>query len=424
MPQGRISKKSVDALKCATGKDRSFLWDNAIAGFGVAAFASGKKVYYGQYRAQGRTRRIALGEHGRLTPDEARTEAKKLLGLVESGHDPIAQRREARAHRTLKEVSADFMTQHIRQKRKTRTGDEYQRLLDLHLLPTLGSRQLASIKRAEVARLHAALSDRPFAANRCLALLSSIWNWAARRDEVLFDDNPVRGIEKNAEKGRERYLTHKELARLGEALRLAETTGLPWTVDEDKPTANHAPKEPNRRTVLDPFAVAAIRLLIFTGARVGEILNARWDQVDFQRGILFLADSKTGRKPVYLSTATVAVLSNLPKVECTPFIIAGAKPGEARHDLKRPWAMVRRAANLPGLRLHDLRHTFASYGAGGGLGLPIIGKLLGHSQASTTQRYAHLDADPVRRASEQIASTIEAALQSHRPVASAPLMPQ
>jgi integrase len=227
MPQGRISKKSVDALKCATGKDRSFLWDNAIAGFGVAAFPSGKKVYYGQYRAHGRTRRIALGEHGRLTPDEARTEAKKLLGIIEMGADPIAQRREARARRTLKEVAADFMAQHVRKKRKARTGDEYQRLLDLHLLPAFGSRQLASIKRADVARLHVALADRPFAANRCLALLSSIWNWAARRDEVSFGDNPVPGIEKNPENGHERYLTNEEFARLGEALRLAETIGLP-----------------------------------------------------------------------------------------------------------------------------------------------------------------------------------------------------
>jgi integrase len=415
MPQGRISKKSVDALKCGSGKDRSFLWDKALAGFGVAAFASGKKVYYGQYRAHGRTRRIALGEHGRLTPDEARTEAKKLLGLVESGHDPIAQRREARARRTLKEVSADFMTQHIRQKRKARTGDEYQRLLDLHLLPTLGRRQLASIRRPDVARLHAALADRPFAANRCLALLSSIWNWAARRDEVQFGDNPVKGIEKNPEKGRERYLTNEEFARLGESLRLAETVGLPWNVDEDKLTAKHAPKEPNRRTILDPFAVAAIRLLIFTGARVSEILNARWDQVDFDRGILFLADSKTGAKPIYLSSAAVTVLSTLPRLQSIPYIIAGAIPGKARTDLKRPWRFLTRAADLEGLRLHDLRHSFASYGVGDGLGLPIIGKLLGHSQPSTTHRYAHLDANPLRRASEQIGQKIAAAI-FRRPV--------
>jgi integrase len=162
--------------------------------------------------------------------------------------------------------------------------------------------------------------------------------------------------------------------------------------------------------VVDPFAVAAIRLLIFTGARVSEILNARWDQVDFDRGILFLSDSKTGAKPIYLSTAAVAVLSDLPRFHGTPYIIAGAKTGEARTDLKQPWTVLTRAANLEGVRLHDLRHSFASYGAGAGLGLPIIGKLLGHSQAATTQRYAHLDADPLRRASEQIAEKIAAAL--------------
>jgi integrase len=413
MPQGRISKRAVDALRCPTAQDRVFLWDDALSGFGVAAFRSGKKVYYAQYRAHGRTRRIALGDHGRLTPDQARSEAKKLLGLVETGIDPIAQRREARARRTFNEVSADFMAQHVRKKRKTRTGEEYQRLLDLHLLPAIGTRQLANIRRADIARLHFALADRPFAANRCLALLSSIWNWAARREEVTFDANPVRGVEKNPEKGRERFLKPEEFFRLGEALRLAETSGLPWAVDESKPTSKHAPKELNRRTVLDPFAVAAIRLLIFTGARLSEILQARWDQVDIERGILFLADSKTGRKPIYLSTAAIAVLSGLPRIEGTPYIIAGAKKGEARTDLKRPWTVLTRAAKLTGVRLHDLRHSFASYGAGDGLGLPIIGKLLGHSQASTTQRYAHLDSDPLRRASERIAYMITSALDGN-----------
>jgi hypothetical protein len=156
VPRGRISKKSVDALQCGTEMDRVFLWDDAVSGFGVAAFSSGKRIYYAQYRAHGRTRRIALGAHGRLPPDQARSEAKKILGQVETGTDPIAQRREARARRTLKEVAADFMAYHVRNKRKPRTADEYQRILDLHLLPVLGTRQLASIKRADVGRFHAA----------------------------------------------------------------------------------------------------------------------------------------------------------------------------------------------------------------------------------------------------------------------------
>ena len=150
-------------------------------------------------------------------------------------------------------------------------------------------------------------------------------------------------------------------------------------------------------------------MLILTGARLREILHAKWEHVDFERGILFLSDSKTGKKPVYLSAAALAILSALPRIEGNPHIIAGMKGGP-RADLKRPWAAVTRAAGLDGLRIHDLRHSFASVGAGASLGLPIIGKLLGHSQAATTHRYAHLDADPLRRAVETIGATIAAAM--------------
>jgi integrase len=410
MPQGRISKKSVDALTCLDGQDRVFLWDDALSGFGVAAFPSGKKVYYAQYRQHGRSRRIALGEHGRLTPDQARSEAKKLLGLVETGTDPIAERREQRTQRTFAQLAAEFMCDHVSKKRKQRTRIEYQILLDRHLLPALGSRRLIEIRRPDVSRLHSSMSATPFAANRCLALLSSIWNWAARRDEVPFDANPVRGVEKNRERSRERFLTADEFSRLGQALQLAETIGLPWQLNPDR-ASKHLPRVENRRTVLDPFSVGAIRLLIFTGARVGEILSAKWDQVDFGRGILFLPDSKTGKKPVYLSRAALAVLEKLCRIDGNPYIISGNKGRRA--DLKRPWAMICRAAQLDGVRLHDLRHSFASYGAGDGLGLPVIGKLLGHSQPSTTNRYAHLDANPLRRASERISSVIATAMNSY-----------
>jgi integrase len=176
------------------------------------------------------------------------------------------------------------------------------------------------------------------------------------------------------------------------------------------PKAKHAPKAENRRVKLDPFAVAAIRLLILTGARLREILHAKWENVDFERSILFLPDSKTGRKPVYLSAAALDVLSSLPRIAGNPHIIAGAKDGAPRADLKKPWAALRRVAGLEGVRIHDLRHSFASVGAGASLGLPIIGKLLGHTQAATTHRYAHLDADPMRRAAETIGATISAAM--------------
>jgi integrase len=254
------------------------------------------------------------------------------------------------------------------------------------------------------------MSDAPGAANRAIALISAIWNWASRRDEVDRSNNPATGLERNREQAKDRFLTSAELSRLGAALEEGETIGLPYDVDASKPGAKHAPKAENRRVRLDPFAVAAIRLLILTGARLREILHAKWSQVDLERGILFLPDSKTGRKPIYLSAAAQAVLASIPRIDGNPHIIAGAKDGAPRADLKKPWASVRRAAGLEGVRIHDLRHSFASIGAGAGIGLPIVGKLLGHSQPQTTARYTHLDADPLRRAVDTIGATISAAM--------------
>jgi len=417
MPEGRITKKAVDALSCPSGKDRVFLWDDDLAGFGVAAFPTGRKFYVYQYRQHGRTRRATLGEHGRLTPDEARSEAKKLLGDVEKGADPIAQRKAARAVRTFKEVAEDFVALHVAAKRKGRTKAEYEALLRSHILPAIGSRRVMDVRRADVARLHARMADTPFQANRALAVVSAVWTWASRRDEVDAAKNPARGIERNPEEGRERFLKADEVARLGDALTLAENEGLPYAVDETKPGAKHAPKLENRRVGIDPHAAAALRLLIFTGARLREILDARWQHVDFERGALFLPDSKTGKKPIFLSAPAQAVLTNLAerrakdqRLKANPYIIAGANDAAPRADLKKPWAAICRAAQLEGVRLHDLRHTFASYGAGAGLGLPIVGKLLGHTQAATTQRYAHLDADPLRRAADAIGAQIAAAM--------------
>ena len=411
MPQGRITKRAVDALQCQAGKDRDFLWDDSLAGFGVAAFPSGRKVYVAQYRQNGRSRRLTIGEHGRLTPDEARSRAKQLLGAVETGADPIEERRAARAVRTFREVAEEFMTAYAERQCKPRTRGEYRRWLDRQLLPTLGSRRFRDIKRADLARLHGKLSSTPTEANHVLALFRSIWNWASRREEVDKTANPALGVDRYPEQGRERFLTSDELARLGAALAEGETDGLIYEVDEAKPGSKHAPKPESRRVKLDPFAVAAIRLLILTGARLREILDSQWSYIDFERGILFLPDSKTGRKPIYLSAAAQAVLAALPHIEGNPHVFVGAKDGAPRADLNRPWAAVRRAAGLQGVRLHDLRHSFASVGAGASMGLPIIGKLLGHSQAATTARYAHLDADPLRRAVDTIGATIAAAME-------------
>jgi integrase len=222
--------------------------------------------------------------------------------------------------------------------------------------------------------------------------------------------NPARGVEKYKEQGRERYLSIDELERLGAAIREAETTGIEWDIDPAK-KSKHVPKG-ERRTVIGEHAASAIRLLLLTGCRLREILHLKWDNVDLERGMLFLPTSKTGKKAVVLNAPAMSVLANLTRVG--GYVIASNTAGTAdekpRADLKRPWAVVSRRAGLEGVRLHDLRHNFAAFGAGGGMGLPIIGKLLGHTQAATTQRYAHLDADPLRRASNAIGTSIAAAL--------------
>jgi integrase len=410
MASGAITKTAVDALKCPVSKDREILWDTKLRGFGVAAFRNGGKFYLVQYRQHGRSRRSRIGEHGKITPDEARTLAKAVLGDATTGADPIEQRRKARTVPTFSNVADEFLRLHVTAKRKGRTAEEYARILKADVYPTLGSKRIVDVRRADVARMHAGLAAKPYQANRALALVSAIWNWAAKRDEVSFADNPAKGVERFEERSRERFLKSEELARLGEVLREAETIGLTYSVDETKAKAKHAPKTENRRTKLDPFAIAAIRLLILTGARLREILDAKWLQVDFERGVLFLADSKTGKKPIYLSAAALEVLASIPRMEGNPHIIAGASEGAPRADLKRPWSAIRKASGLDGVRIHDLRHSFASFGAGASLGLPIIGKLLGHSQPQTTARYAHLDADPLRRAADTIGHTISGAM--------------
>jgi integrase len=410
VPHGRISKRSVDALSCPAGKDRVFLWDDALAGFGVCAFPSGKKVYVAQYRHARCSHRANLGEHGRLTPDEGRGEAKKLLGDVARGLDPVGQRRAARAVPLFREAATEFMRTHIAAKRKPRTLESYETLLRLYILPAIGSMPLTQIRRANISKMHSG-ARRPGAANRALTVVSSIWNWAARQHEDLdLPPNPAMGIERNPEEGHERFLSGDELARLGDVLSKAETAGLPYSVDDTKAEAKHAPKPENRVRTLDPFSVAAIRLLLFTGARLREILHAKWDYVDFERGLLNLPTSKTGRKSIFLSAAALDVLATLPRLEGNDFIVPGAKDARPRADLKRPWEAITQTAGLEGLRLHDLRHSFASVGAGGGLGLPIIGKLLGHATLAMTAKYAHLDNDPMRRAVNQIGTTISAAM--------------
>lgn len=212
--------------------------------------------------------------------------------------------------------------------------------------------------------------------------------WGLRPD----GSNPCRHVTKFRELKRERYLTQEELHRLGATLADAQAS-----------------------QTESPFAIAAIGLLILTGARLGEILTLRWDFVDLENRVLRLPDSKTGAKLIYLNDAVIKMLRAMPRLDGNPYVIPGQKPGSHLVELQKPWRRIRAKAKLPDVRIHDLRHSFASVAAGIGMSLPMIGKLLGHSQPATTARYAHLAADPLRAASDLVATEIMSVMRNGSP---------
>jgi integrase len=414
--QKKITKRFVDGLKA--GPTEYAVWDTQLSGFGIRVRPTGAKSYVVVYRAgTGRgapQRRFTIGAIGKLTPDKARDRAKGILGSVAHGRDPAGEKAAERGTPTVAVLADRFLAEHVIAKRKPGTASTYRYVMESTVKPRLGTTKADKLTRAAVAKMHNALKDTPSWANRALAVVASMYSFAARAGIVPDGTNPARKIDKFAEHRHERFLTSEELERLGAAIREAETTGIPWEVDQDAPNAKHLSKPENRFTKISPYAAAALRLLLFTGCRLREILHLKWENLDSERGLLFLADSKTGKKTVVLNAPAMAVLATLDRYGS--YVVPGDDPEKPRADLKRPWAAIAKRAGLEGIRLHDLRHSFASVGAGGGLGLPIIGKLLGHTQAATTARYAHLDNDPLRRASETIAGRIAAALEG-RPTA-------
>jgi integrase len=406
----RISKVTVDAARPEA--IRYGLWDTALPGFGLTVSPSGLKTFVLRYRAKHKfapKRFVKLGQFGPISPEEARRMAKEILGQVAGGNDPAFDKSQAnKAAITFGDACDRFLALHVKGKRKAATYALYSHIIEKKLKPAFGSRHILKVSKLDVANFHNSLKDTPPTANRSIATLAAIYSWAGRTGLIDEGVNPARRIEKYKEVAKDRYLSMSEITRLGQALREAETEGFPYAFDADKPTSKHGAKPGERNVFFSPFAVAAIRLLIFTGCRKGEILKLKWSEVDYQRGMLHLPDSKTGRKVVLLGHAAIKVLESLPRIG--EYVIVGADPDKPRVDLKRPWDAIREKAGLEGVRLHDLRHSFASVGAGAGLGLPIIGKLLGHSQSRTTERYAHLADDPLRRASEMISHEISQAL--------------
>ncbi|MGR9230041.1 tyrosine-type recombinase/integrase [Rhizobium leguminosarum] len=436
MPTIKIARKSMAAI--VPGTTVITYWDTELPGFGLRVFPSGKRSWIIEYRpgAGGRgtsKKRLTLGPADEsMTPEAARSAARDMLARVRLGADPAAERAEERAGDTLKDVGEAWFKRHIIAKRKGSTAAHYRQVLETHIYPRLGSKRAVTLTRQDIARFHSDIAEKgkqarsatakkrasstterggKYVANQALRILSSIFNWAAITGFVPEEHrNPAMRIEKFEEVGRERFLSRDELAQLGAAIAEAETIGIEWDIDETKPNAKHIPKL--RRTTITPHVAAALRLLIFTGMRLREVLNLEWAHFDRDRRILLLADSKTGKKAVVLSDAAYDILLALPRTG--RYVIASESAGLAdekpRADLKKPWRLVTKRAGLDGLRIHDLRHSFASFGAGGGLGLPLIGGLLGHSDPKTTARYAHLATDPLRQAANAIAGSIALSL--------------
>ena len=384
----RLTKRLVEGAAAPQAGEIN-LWDSEAPGFGLRVRAGGSRVYVVEYRnREQRKRRITLGPHGRLTVEQARERARQALAAVGRGEDPAEARIEERAAPTVAELAGRYLEQHARPKKKPASIGADERILRLFVLPALGRRRVAALGLKEIADLHHAMRDKPVQANRMLALLSKMLGLAERWGLRPLGSNPCRGVDRFPERRRDRFLSAAELERLGAVL------------SEEEPA--------------DPFVVLAIRLLLLSGARRDEVLTLRWSEVNFERACLSLPDSKTGAKLIPLGPAALALLADAPRLEGNPYVIPGRRTGGRLIGLQRPWVHIRERAGLRDLRLHDLRHTFASIGAAAGLGLPVLGAILGHRSQATTARYAHLADDPRQAGAARISSEIAAALNGRQ----------
>lgn len=425
----RITKRVVDAAE--PGERVYRIWDAELKGFGLKVTPAGAKTYIATYRAgTGRAapqREYTLGKHGVLTPDQARELARKVLSEARLGGDPQAERKRLRGELTVAQLCDLYLEEGTSGKKaSTLSSDRYR--INSHIKPLLGKKPLSSITQGDVERFmrdvaagktavkRERIGPRAYTqsrggkgtASRTVGLLGGIFSFAVRHK--LRPDNPVHGVTRYKDGRSERFLSTQELARLGETIEAAEAEGR------------------------NAMGLAVIRLLVMTGARKGEIEALRWDEVDFEQSALRLKDSKTGAKAVSIGAQPLALLAELAekakaeRLEAevkaraegeelpppSPYVFPASK-GAALHwtGTKKVWEAVRAKAGLPDVRLHDLRHTYASLAvtaAGGAHSLAVIGKLLGHKDVRTTARYAHLADDPVKQAANRIAAAAAAGL--------------
>jgi integrase len=405
------------------------LWDTDVFGFGLRVHSSGRKNFVYKFRPGGGRnapqRKITIGDWGPLTVEQARNEAKRLAGEIASGRDPATERDQQRTARlaerraqTVAEFGETFL-EDVRARTKPSTAKEYERIWTADILPVLSKMKVAEVTTPHVARLHRSMKDRPFLANRALAILGRFFTFAEGEAITGVHANPANAKTNNnrrvipffEEPKRERFLTPAEINRLGESLSLAASEGLPPDPSRRRPrksgaTAKHRPKTADQPKPANPLAVAAIRFLALTGWREREGLSLRWESVDDAQRSVVLEDTKTGRSARKLSAAARALLASVPRVDDSPWVFPGSDPTKPLVEINRTWYAVRRHAGLQDVRLHDLRHSLASLGASRGHSLLAIGKMLGHTDAATTQRYAHLWDDPIQAAADDIGDEV------------------
>ena len=385
MPTERLTKASISKLE--TPDKETIYWDETLPGFGLRLKPSGTRSFVVQYRNRktGRSKRKTLGKYGpTLSLNEARGMAREILADVLRGSDPVSEDKSLRQSPTMADLAKQYMTDHALPKKRPASIRNDRSMLDLHVLPHLGKRKVIEITYRDVQKLHNRMAETPYQANRVLALLSKMFELA--RLWGMRPDNPARGVQKYSEEKRDRWLSDVELKRLLTAL-------------DDHP---------------NQIAANAIRLQLLTGARIGEVLTSQWSDFDLDRGVWTKPSHHTKQKRTEhlpLSKAACALLTDMKQAASgeSVFLVPGKDLNTPYKDLKAFWRAITKAADLPGYRIHDNRHTHASHLVSSGLSLPIVGRLLGHTNPSTTQRYAHLADDPLRQAAEVMGQKIHRA---------------
>lgn len=406
---GRLTKSAID--RAQSEATDYFLWDGELKGFGLKVAKGGRKSYVCKYRVgNGRnapTRRMTIGAHGSpWTVEHARSEARKILGRAANGEDPAKEKQDEKRQLTVAQL-CDLYFEHGVASKKASTLATDKGRIERHIKPLLGRKKVPSITRSDIKRFMQDVANGKTAidvktgtrgraivrggkgtASRTVGLLGGIFSYAI--DCGLIEINPVRGVKRFPDKKGERYLSHNELNALGQSLRDSAEKGL------------------------NTYAIAIIKLLIFTGARKGEIEALQWCEVDLEGRYLRLADSKTGQKIIPLNLAALEILKGVPKVFGQDYVFPALGGMNYYKGATKVWTIVRDMADLKDVRLHDLRHSFASLAVSDGASLPIIGALLGHADSATTQRYAHLHDDPLREASEAVGDQITAIFENEK----------